>query len=71
MADQAPTINPSGGSVNTTAFDELYSGSVFDQDQKDAMLKRYKKCVKKADKYMEDNGAKFWNTWQERQTDPE
>ena len=68
MAEEEGTINPGGGSVNTTAFDELYSGSVFDQDQKDVMLKRYKKCVKKAGKYMEENGAKFWKTWQDRQT---
>ena len=70
MADQAPTIsiNPSGGSVNTTAFDELYSGSVFDQDQKATLMRKYNKCVEKAGKYMEENGAKLWKTWQDRQT---
>ena len=69
MADAAPTIDPSGGSVNTTAFDDLYSGSVFDQDQKATMLKRYYKCVDKAGTYIQDNGADFWETWQTRQTE--
>ena len=69
MAEQAPTINPGGGSVNTTAFDELYSGSVFDQGQKATLLRKYNRCVEKAGTYMQDNGSDFWKTWQKRQTE--
>ena len=69
LADAEGSINPNGGSVNTTKFNERYSDSVFDQDQKEKILKKYKNCVKKAGTYMEDNGANHWETWQKRQTE--
>merc|ERR1711935_914951 len=60
------TINQDS-TVNSTMFDELYTGTGL-EDQMNSMLKRYNNCVKKAQTFMAENGAAFWETWNERQT---
>ena len=66
VADILGIINQDS-TVNSTMFDELYTGTPL-EDQMDSMLKRYKKCVKKAETFMANNGAAFWETWNEHQT---
>ena len=60
------TINQDS-TVNTTKFNELYTGTGL-EGQMVSMLKRYNNCVKKAQTFMADNGAAFWESWNERQT---
>ena len=67
-ADVTGTLNPGCNSVNTTAFDDIFSGSVFDEDQKAKLLYGYNKCADDAHAYMEENGDTLWNVWQETQT---
>ena len=67
MADIAHTLTPDGNLVNTTSFNELYSDSVFDDKQREKILKRYKKCPIKAQVYIVENGNALWNNWQETQ----
>ena len=68
VADVASNIIPDGISVNTCAFNELYSGSVFNGNQRRQILNRYKKCAKDAQAYIANNGSALWNNWQEIQT---
>ena len=69
VADVATNIIPDGISVNTNAFNELYSGSVFNVNQKRKMLNRCKKCAKDAQAHLAENGSALWNDWQKIQTE--
>ena len=69
VADTAMNIIPDGISVNTNAFNELYSGSVFNEIQKRQILNRCKKCARDAHAYLAQKGSALWNNWMKIQTE--
>merc|ERR1719195_1300311 len=61
IADVSGTITTGG--LNSTALNELYSGSVFDQEEMTKISKKYEQCVQGAGKFMQENWQEIWATW--------